>query len=252
MTRVIKIGGNDMSKDGYLAELARQVALLAEQDGCPPVLVHGGGKDIAQWQARLNLPVVMIDGLRVTDAEAVGVAEMALSGHTNKKIVKELLAAGLTAVGISGIDGGLLRCRKKPHPTADLGLVGEIVSVNASLLGILLAAGLVPVISPISLGLDGLTYNVNADEAAGAVARALDAESLDFVSNVPGVLRGNTLVRALTWDEAGALIESGVITGGMLPKVETALAAVDQGVGSVRIVDLQGLAEGGGTTFRRA
>lgn len=249
MTRVIKIGGNEMNTPGYLWQLARQAAQLAITDGRPPVVVHGGGQDIALWQTRLNLPTVKIDGLRVTDAESLVVAQMVLSGHTNKLIVKELLAAGLTAVGLSGVDGGLLRCRKKLHPTADLGLVGEVESVNAALLVTLLDAGLTPVISPISLGVDGLTYNVNADEAAGAIAAALGAPTLDLVSNVPGVLNGKAILPSLSADEVEALIASGTIAGGMIPKVRTALAAVGRGVPRVRIVNLAGLAAGGGTVF---
>lgn len=252
MTRVIKIGGNEMNAPGYLWELARQVAQLAEDEGRPPVLVHGGGQDIAMWQTRLELPTVKVDGLRVTDAESLIVAQMVLSGHTNKAIVKEMLAAGLNAIGLSGVDGSLLRCHKKPHPTADLGFVGEIEAVNTGLLATLLDAGLTLVISPISLGTDGLTYNVNADEAAGAIARALAAERLDLVSNVPGVLNGKAILPALAAAETEALIAGGTIAGGMIPKVRTALDAVAQGVPEVRIVNLAGLAAGGGTVFRRA
>lgn len=252
MTRVIKIGGNEMNTPGYLWQLAQQVAQLAAREGRSPILVHGGGQDIALWQTRLALPTVKVDGLRVTDAESLVVAQMVLSGHTNKLIVKELLAAGLTAVGLSGVDGGLLRCHKKPHPTADLGLVGEIESVNSGLLMSLLDAGLTPVISPISLGIDGQTYNVNADEAAGAIAQALSAAVLDLVSNVPGVLNGKAILPSLSADEVEALIASGTIAGGMIPKVRTALAAVDRGVPLVRIVNLAGLAEDGGTVFHAA
>lgn len=250
MTRIIKVSGNDLGDDSYLSELARQIAQLAAQEGRPPILVHGGGKDIAALQTRLSLPVRQVDGLRVTDAESLMVAEMVLSGHANKRIVRALLAVGLPAIGLSGVDGGLLRCHKKAHPTADLGLVGEIVAVNTDLLGTLLATGLMLVISPISLGTDGRTYNVNADEAAGAIARALGASSLDFVSNVRGIMKDSVVVPALTSDETGELVAAGVITGGMLPKVSTALSAVAQGVPAVRIVDLPGLAAEGGTVFR--
>ncbi|MEZ4517381.1 MAG: acetylglutamate kinase [Chloroflexota bacterium] len=203
MTRVIKIGGNEMNAPGYLWDLAQQAAKLAEDEGQPPVIVHGGGQDIAMWQTRLELPTVKVDGLRVTDAESLIVAQMVLSGHTNKQIVKEMLGAGLTAVGLSGVDGGLLRCHKRLHPTADLGLVGEIESVNTELLTSLLEANLTLVISPISSGVDGLTYNVNADEVAGAIARALGAETLDYVSNVPGVLNGTAILSLLTGRSRG-------------------------------------------------
>ena len=247
MTRIIKIGGNEMNAPGFLEELAAQLAQLAAAE--PLVVVHGGGQDIAALQARLGLEPVKVDGLRVTDAESLAVAQMVLSGHTNKAIVVALLSAGVDAVGFSGVDGGLLRCRKKQHPTADLGLVGEITAVRADFLEHFAARGIVPVISPISLGEDGQTYNVNADEAAGAIAAALKADRLDFVSNVPGVLAGGELLPALTTVAAEALIADGTVTGGMIPKVRTALDALGRGVPRVRIVNLAGLSASGGTVF---
>lgn len=248
MARVIKIGGNEMNAPGFLAELARQVAALVN-DRTPLVIVHGGGQDIAAMQTRLGLEPVKVDGLRITDAESLAVAQMVLSGHTNKTIVKALLAAGLDAIGLSGIDGGLLRCRQKSHPTVDLGLVGEVTAVRTDVLRCLIDHGAIPVISPISLGEDGQTYNVNADEAAGAIAAALAAQALDFVSNVPGVLNGRGLLPCLTPLKAEALIRNGAVTGGMIPKVRTALDALGRGVPAVRIVDLAGLGVGGGTVF---
>ncbi len=249
MTRIIKIGGNEMNTPGFLEALARQIGELTARTGEALVLVHGGGQEIAALQSRLGIEPVKIDGLRVTNAESLAVAQMVLSGHTNKAIVRALLAAGLDAVGFSGIDGGLLRCRKKEHPTADLGLVGEIVSVRTGFLRQLTGQNIIPVISPISLGEDGQTYNVNADEAAGAIARALPADMLDFVSNVPGVLRDGQVVARLTADEAEYLIAVGVIHGGMIPKVRAALDAPARGVAQVRIVNLAGLGSGGGTVF---
>lgn len=249
MTRVIKIGGNEMNVAGFLEQLAAQVAGMAA--GEPVALVHGGGQDIADLQSRLGIEPVKVDGLRVTDAASLGVAEMVLSGRANKQIVRALLAAGLDAVGLSGVDGRLLTARRKAHPTADLGLVGEVTDVRLPLLERLLQMGIVPVISPISLGDDGQTYNVNADEAAAAIAAALRADTLDFVSNVPGVLAGGELVRRLSPDEAEALIADGTIAGGMIPKVRAALDALARGVASVRIVDLVGLREGGGTVFSK-
>ena len=147
------------------------------------------------------------------------------------------------------MDGRLLTCRRKRHPTVDLGLVGEVTAVRGELLQRLLAGGITPVISPISLGVDGQTYNVNADEAAGAIAAALGAAQLDFVSNVPGVLAGGERLPQLTPDAAEALIAGGVISGGMIPKVRTALDALARGVPRVRIVDLAGLAGAAGTVF---
>lgn len=247
MSRVIKIGGNEMNAPGFLDELARQIAMLSA--GEPLIIVHGGGQEIAALQSRLGIEPLKVDGLRVTNAESLAVAQMVLSGHTNKAIVKALLAGGLDAVGISGVDGGLLRCRKKQHSTVDLGLVGEVVRVRTDLLRRLSAEGTIPVISPISLGEDGQTYNVNADEAAGAIAQALSAGALDFVSNVPGVLDQGRVLPGLTPPEAEALIRDGVISGGMIPKTRTALDALGRGVPNVRIVDLAGLSANGGTVF---
>lgn len=249
MTRVIKIGGNEMNTPGFLEELARQIGGLATATGEPLVVVHGGGQEIATLQTRLGIEPVKVDGLRVTDAESLAVAQMVLSGHTNKAIVKAFLAAGLDAAGFSGVDGGLLRCRKKQHPTIDLGLVGEITGVRTRFLNHFAMQGIIPVISPISLGEDGQTYNVNADEAAGAIAAALGAEHLDFVSNVPGVMEDGRLLSQLTAPQANALIDDGIINGGMIPKVRTALEALERGVPRVRIVNLAGLKGNGGTVF---
>lgn len=247
--RILKIGGNELSDPGFLSTLAHSVAHLRDATAEPILIVHGGGRAIAGLQAQLGLPMRKVDGLRVTDLESLRVAEMALSGHSNKLVVKALLAAGVDALGLSGVDGGLLRCRKKQHPTADLGYVGEIVAVRADLLRRLGELGLTAVLSPISLGLDGLTYNVNADEAAAAVATALDASLLDFVSNVPGVFNGRAVLPHLTAQQSEQFIQQGVISGGMIPKVRAALDAVAQGVRQARIVDLAGLAGDGGTLF---
>ena len=249
MTRIIKIGGNEMNTPGFLEALAQQVADLTAGTGEPLVIVHGGGQEIATLQSRLGIEPVKVDGLRVTDAESLAVAQMVLSGHTNKAIVRAFLAEGLDAVGFSGVDGGLLRCRKKQHPTADLGLVGEIVSVRTDFLNHFAAQGIIPVISPISLSEDGQTYNVNADEAAGAIAGAMAATTLDFVSNVPGVLHAGSVLERLTPADADRLIAEGIVNGGMIPKVRTALDALARGVPRVRIVNLGGLCNDGGTVF---
>lgn len=244
--RVIKISGHQLDDDDYLAGFARSVAVLAE----PVVVVHGGGRAIADLQARFGLPVVKVDGLRVTDAASMTLVETAMSAQVNKRVVRALLAAGVDALGLSGVDGGLLRCRKKLHPGADLGYVGEISAVRAPLLLQLLAAGLVPVLSPVSLGEDdGAAYNVNADEGAMAVAAALGADQLDFISNVPGVLVQGQVVSHLSPAATDALIANGVVQGGMIPKVRAALDALERGVRQARIVDLAGLAGDGGTCF---
>ncbi len=244
--QVIKIGGNELDDERFLEALSAAVASLPD----PAVLVHGGGKAIAEMQARLGLETVKVDGLRVTDAESLTVAQMVLSGHANKQIVVALLRAGVTAVGLSGVDGGLLRCRKREHPAADLGFVGEIVDVNGALLKTLVEQGVIPVISPISLGQDGEVYNVNADEAAGAVAAALQADVLTFVSNVPGVLDGEGYpIPRLTWPQTETLIADGVIAGGMIPKARAAMAAIGSGVREARITTVAQLAGSGGTVF---
>ena len=248
--RVIKIGGNELSDAEFLAQLARDVRFLQTETAVPVIIVHGGGRAIGDLQAQLGLAPVKVDGLRVTDKASLHVAEMVLSGHSNKLIVKALLHAGVDALGLSGVDGGILRAQKKPHPQADLGYVGEIVAVRTDLLLQLGGMGVTAVLSPISLGVDGFTYNVNADEAAAAVAEALHAEQLDFISNVPGVLADDVVVPHLTPQETQALIADGTISGGMIPKVSAALNAVERGVRQARIVNLIGLTADGGTIFK--
>jgi acetylglutamate kinase len=245
--RVLKIGGNELDDAGFLALLGESVAKMQAAAGEPLIVVHGGGRAIADMQERLGLETKKVDGLRVTDAASLDVAQMVLSGQSNKVVVKALLAAGVDALGISGVDGGLLRCRKKAHAAADLGFVGEIETVRSDLLKGLAEMGLTAVVSPISLGLDGQTYNVNADEAAAAIARACRASELAYVSNVPGVLREGVVVPRLSTDEAEALIAEETISGGMIPKVRTAVAAVASGVQRARIVNLAGLLAGAGT-----
>jgi acetylglutamate kinase len=245
MMHVLKIGGNELDDVGFLPSLAQFVASLGE----PVVIVHGGGKAIADLQAKLGLTAVKVDGLRVTDAESLAVAQMVLSGQANKLIVAALLAAGVDAVGLSGVDGGVLRCQKKQHPTADLGFVGTITQVRAGVVQSLLAQGITAVLSPISLGEDGQIYNVNADEAASAMALALNARLLDFISNVPGVLFEGQVIPQLTLVQTEQLITDGVVNGGMIPKVRAALAAVASGVPQARIVNMAGLVTAGGTVF---
>lgn len=243
--KIIKIGGNELDNPHFLAALAQTVADMSR----PGLIVHGGGKAIADLQTRLGLAVIKIDGLRVTDSESLEIAQMVLSGQTNKRLVAALLAAGVEAIGLSGVDGRLLTCRKKKYRQFDLGFVGQISQVRVELLQQLLALGLTIVLSPISLGADGQIYNVNADEAAGAVAMALAADGLDLVSNVPGVMIGPTVIPSLTVAQAEQLISEGVVAGGMVPKVRAAVAAVAQGVGQARIVNLAGLNVGGGTVI---
>ena len=243
--RLLKIGGNELNNKSFLTNLAQAVAQMGE----PVIIVHGGGQAIADLHEALNVPTVKIDGLRVTNERSLEIAEMVLSGQTNKWIVRALIEAGVDALGFSGVDGKLLSAKKKLHPSADLGYVGEIVEVRAQLLRDLLALGLTPVISPISLGIDGNPYNVNADEAAMAIAASLKVDGLDFISNVPGVLRDGVLIPALTTIEAEVLIANKTISGGMIPKVRSALDAIANGVTHARIVNLAGLTQMSGTTF---
>lgn len=244
---VLKIGGHELDSPGFLESLAKSVASYHTA----VTIVHGGGKAIAEMQEKLGLSPRKVDGLRVTDGESLAVAQMVLSGQANKAIVKTLIANGVDAVGLSGVDGGLLRCRKKIHPTADLGRVGEIVEVRAELIQMIAARGITAVISPISLGLDGQTYNVNADEAASAVALALKADILHLISNVPGVIYKNDVLAALTPTQTEDLIARGVIRDGMVPKVRAALAAIQLGVPQARIGNLAGLAAAEGTVFTK-
>jgi acetylglutamate kinase len=225
---VVKVGGSLLREESSLPEVARSVSELPGQT----VVVHGGGPEITQWQERLGLPVEWRDGLRVTTPESVQVASMVLTGWMNKRIVSALLGTGQVAVGLSGEDGGLLEATRKEG--GRLGEVGEVVAVNQILLRALLSAGTTPVISPISRGPGGVPLNVNADEAAIAVAAALPATRLLLVSDVPGVLVNGQVVPSLSAAQAESLIQTGAVTGGMVVKLRQALVAANAGV-EVRI-----------------
>lgn len=244
---VLKFGGNEIDQPGFLQGMVQAIRMLRER--CRPVIVHGGGKEIAELQQRLGLEPRFVDGLRVTDDESLAVAEMILSGRVNKRVVAALITAGIPAVGLSGIDGGLLRAERVTHPQGDLGWVGKIVASDARPVVALLDAGFTPVISPISLGMDGHAYNVNADHAAMAVARAVQAHWLAFISNVPGVLVAGQCVRAISAEQAESWISEGIITGGMIPKVRSALEAIHHGIPQALITDLAGLVHNSGTAF---
>jgi len=248
---VVKVGGHELDEPAFAAGLARAVADL-RAGGRAVVVVHGGGRAIADLQARLGLEVRVVEGLRATDDAAMDVVEMVLSGLANKRLVAALGAAGLDALGLSGVDRALLRCRPYVHPAGDLGRVGEVAAVRAEVLRALLADGVVPVVSPVALGEDGRSWNVNADAAAGAVAAALGAARLLLVSNVPGVRVGGAVAARLDAAAVAEAIACGDIAGGMLPKVRAALDAVAAGAGEARIVDLagvSGLSGGGGTAI---
>jgi len=245
MTEVIKVGGNDLDNPGFVQELVGTVKGLSS----PPVLVHGGGKEIRILQERLGLEPRYVEGLRVTDSASLEVVQMVLAGRVNKRLVAALIAEGVDAFGMSGIDRGAVKAEKLEHPVGDLGWVGRVVAVRSEVFLNMLENSITPVLSPICWGSDGSIFNVNADHVAEAVARAVGADMLVFVSNVPGVLAADTLVEQLTSDQAIALIDDGTIAGGMIPKVRSALEAVTRGVAAVRITDLDGLRQGTGTVI---
>ena len=244
-TLILKIGGNELDDPAFVAELARAVAAMRPT----PVLVHGGGKEIGAIQRALGGEPRFVAGLRVTDDAALQAAEMVLCGLVSTRLVAALIAAGADALGLSGVDRGLIRVEKARHPEGDLGRVGSPVAVRAEVLRGLIDATIVPVVAPISLGPDG-AYNVNADEAAGAVAAALGDAEVVFVTNVPGVLVGGALAPQLSQAEIEALIADGTISGGMIPKVRAALTALAAGVRAARITNLAGLGSGAGTVIR--
>ncbi len=244
-TLVLKIGGNELDDPAFVAELARLVAGLRPV----PVLVHGGGKEIGLIQKALGGEPRFVAGLRVTDESALRAAEMVLCGLVSTRLVAALIAAGADAIGISGADRGLIRAEQAQHPAGDLGRVGRPVAVRAEVLHDLLAQGVVPVIAPISLGPAG-TYNVNADEAAGAIAGALPNAQVVFVTNVPGVLVSGEVAPRLSVHQINELIDDGTISGGMIPKVRAALTALDAGVRAARITNLAGLQLGTGTVIQ--
>ncbi len=239
---VVKVGGNDLAKPGFVPELAGAIAALNQQQPC--ILVHGGGQAINDLLDRLGIAPQFVNGQRVTDEATLSVAEMMLSGSVNKQLTLALLAAGVDALGMSGVDRGLLRV--EPW-SPEMGLVGRIVAVRAEVLRALAEASVVPVISPISIGPDG-RYSVNADHAAGAIAGAVDAARAIFVTNVPGVQNGRGVMPRLTRQEVDDLIAQGVINGGMIPKVSAALDALSSGAREAVITDLPGLQTGSGTT----
>lgn len=244
---VLKVGGNELDDEAFLVGLTKAVQAL-RAEGHFPVIVHGGGKAITELQDKLGLQERRIEGLRVTDDASRDVAEMVLSGLINKRVVRALVGAGVRAAGISGVDDGTIYVEKMWHPLGDLGRVGEIQDVDDHLLRTLIAAQIVPVVSPISFGaLDGQSYNVNADHAATAIAARLGAIKLVFISNVPGILVAGCVVRAVTAQQAEAWIEEGIITGGMIPKVRSAIEAVRGGVVQAVITNLAGAQEGTGT-----
>lgn len=229
---LVKIGGSMAEDDAALQAMARVLAALAKQ-GQALVLVHGGGKDINRHLAWLGEPPRFKDGLRVTSEEAMKVVEMTLSGYVNKKLVGYLSAAGAKSAGLSGVDGTTFLCSPLDP---ELGQVGRVTEVNTDLVSTLLAGGFLPVVSPISVDASMRHYNVNADDAASALAIALEAERLLFISDVPGVLDASkSRIARLGGNAIEELIAQGIVQGGMIPKLRGCEAAVKAGVGEVHI-----------------
>jgi acetylglutamate kinase len=246
-TIVVKYGGHAMGEEHLARQFGADIALL-KQVGMNPVVVHGGGPQINAMLKRLAIQSSFVDGLRVTDAAMVEVVEMVLAGTVNKHVAGLINQAGALAVGVCGKDGGMIRARKlqrtKVDPGSrieqvlDLGFVGEPVHVDVRVIHALTGAGLIPVIAPVGVDADGQTYNINADTVAGAVAGVLNATRMLMLTDVQGVLdRDRRLIPELTVAEVQAGIESGMITDGMIPKVETCVDAVRQGVKGAVILD---------------
>ena len=247
VTVVVKYGGHAMGDDVLAAKFGRDIALL-KQVGVNPVVVHGGGPQINAMLKRLAIQSTFVDGLRVTDASMVEVVEMVLAGTVNKHVAGLINQAGALAVGICGKDGGMIRARKVTRTVKDpdshieraldLGFVGEPVHVDVRVIHALTGAGLIPVIAPVGMGDDGQTYNINADDVAGAVAAALGAQRLLMLTDVAGVLDANKqLIPEMTVADVEAGIASGMISGGMIPKVENCVEAVRGGVKGAVILD---------------
>lgn len=243
---IVKVSGKELDDSTFLDNLCTALACIDR----PTILVHGGGKEISAAMEHYGQTVQFIDGMRVTPPESMVVMEMVVSGRINKRIVAKLIAAGRRALGISGVDLGLLRCVPYRPGGINLQRVGIVTTVDTDILFTLLELNWLPVLAPVALGQDdGLSYNVNADYVAQAVAAALTPThkqtELVFVSNVPGVIIANQLAEQLTADQIERGIDDGTITDGMIPKVRSALTALEAGVACVRITNLEGLAYGG-------
>jgi acetylglutamate kinase len=236
-TLVIKYGGHAMSDAELRASFARDVVLL-RAIGVRPVVVHGGGPQIEKLLQRLGKQSSFVDGRRVTDDETMEVVEMVLGGSLNREIVELVSRAGGRSIGLTGNDGSMLQVRRRVVDGQDLGRVGEVVAVEPGPIRAVLDAGYVPVVAPLGVDEAGLTYNVNADEAAGAIARALAAEKLILLTDVEGVKDGGgRLISRLTREEVRKLLAEGAIQGGMIPKVECCLDALAGGVDRTHIID---------------
>ncbi len=241
---VVKISGHCLDDEAQLQQFAQIVARADEQ----LVIVHGGGVEITRLQETLGIEPRYLNGLRITDAESLALVEMVLCGTVNKRLVRHLLAAGVDAQGMSGVDRGLVRARQMRHEHVDMGYTGRVVSLRPQALLDLFALGVTPVVAPVSLG-ETSNFNLNADPVAGAIAAALAADTVVFISNVSGVIVDGERVPILTRPQAQQFVAGGVISGGMIPKVQSALDVLSSGVPRVLITDLEGWDSGGGTTL---
>ncbi|WP_412058834.1 acetylglutamate kinase [Bartonella sp. DGB2] len=239
-TVVVKYGGHAMGDPIIGQAFARDIALL-KQSGINPIVVHGGGPQIAHTLTQMGIQSKFSHGLRITDSQTIQIVEMVLAGAINKKIVAMINTEGEWAIGLCGKDGNMVFAQKhppEPPENIDLGFVGVPISVDRRLLDLLANSALIPVIAPIAPGRDGHTYNINADIFAGAIAGAVQAKRLLFLTDVEGVLdKEGRLIKELTADEARALIKDGTISGGMIPKVQTCLKAIETGTEGVVILN---------------
>lgn len=236
---VVKYGGSAMLDSELEESVIKDVALL-KLVGMKPVIVHGGGKEISKWIDKVGKETKFIEGLRVTDAETMEIAEMVLN-RVNKGLVQKVQKLGVNAVGVCGKDGGVLHVEKKTVNGKDIGFVGNVTRVNTKLIDTLIENDFIPIIAPIGLDDDFNTYNINADDAAYAIATAMGAEKLAFLTDIEGVYKDmsdkNSLISVLTLDSAAKLIKDGYVGGGMIPKLRNCIDAVKNGVSRVHILD---------------
>ncbi len=236
---VVKYGGSAMIDEELKRQVIQDVTLL-KLVGFKPIIVHGGGKEISRWVEKTGMEPEFVNGLRKTDEATMEIAEMVLN-KVNKSLVQMVEQLGVNAIGISGKDGGLLKVKKKYSNGEDIGFVGEITSVNPKILMDMLERDFLPIICPIGLDDEFNTYNINADDAACAIAQAVEAEKLAFLTDIEGVYKdpsdSTTLISELTLSEAKKLIEDGYIGGGMLPKLNNCMEAIENGVSRVHILD---------------
>ena len=236
---VVKYGGSAMIDEELKKSVIEDVVLL-KLVGFKPVIVHGGGKEISRWVSKVGMETQFVNGLRVTDADTMELAEMVLS-KVNKELVAKVQSLGVKAAGISGKDGGLLTVKKKYSDGQDIGFVGEVTKVDTEIITDLLEKDFLPVVFPVGMDSEFNTYNINADDAASAIATALKAEKLAFLSDVEGVRLDpedpESVISELYIPEAEELIDSGIVAGGMLPKIQNCIDALNKGVSRVHIMD---------------